>query len=96
MASQNDNMQTAFLEALVSERKTVWIFLVNGIKLTGQVITCDRFTLLLESQTGIQAIFKSSVSTVCEPHSPGPKGSSERPSTARAQRRVHSGVQRGI
>ncbi|MEZ2354900.1 RNA chaperone Hfq [Caballeronia sp. RCC_10] len=61
-------MQADFLNALTREKKVVWVFLVNGIKLTGQLVAFDEYVLALQSPTGIQTVFKSAVSTVCEAH----------------------------
>ncbi|WP_350029868.1 MULTISPECIES: RNA chaperone Hfq [unclassified Caballeronia] len=44
------------------------MFPVNGIQLTGQLVAFDRYVLALQSPTGIQTVFKSAVSTVCEAH----------------------------
>jgi host factor-I protein len=68
MSAHANDLQTDFLNALVSEQKVVWVFLMNGIKLIGQLKSFDQYVLALESPTGIQAVFKSAVSTVCEPH----------------------------
>jgi host factor-I protein len=68
MSVHANDLQTDFLNALVSERKIVWVFLINGIKLTGQLMSFDRYVLALESPSGIQVVFKSAVSTVSEPH----------------------------
>ncbi|MDR5763142.1 MULTISPECIES: RNA chaperone Hfq [unclassified Caballeronia] len=68
MYANVDDAQSAFLDALVIERKVVWVFLVNGIKLTGQLTSFDKRVLLLQSPTGLQTVFKSAVSTVCPPH----------------------------
>jgi host factor-I protein len=62
------DVQADFLSALMRERKLVWVFLVNGIKLTGQSTGFDKYVLTLQSPTGIQAVFKSAISTVCESH----------------------------
>jgi host factor-I protein len=43
------------------ERKVVWVFLVNGIKLTGQLIAFDKYVLAMQSPTGMQSILKSAV-----------------------------------
>lgn len=62
------DVQADFLSGLIRERKDVWVFLVNGIKLTGQLTSFDNYTLALQSPTGIQTVFKSAVATVCESH----------------------------
>jgi len=68
MSINASDIQADFLNALTREEKAVWIFLVNGIKLTGQLLAFDKYVLALQSPTGIQTVFKSAVSTVCEAH----------------------------
>lgn len=69
MSINASDIQGDFLNALTREQKAVWVFLVNGIKLTGQLMAFDQYVLALQSPTGIQTVFKSAVSTVCEAHS---------------------------
>jgi host factor-I protein len=68
MSVTGTDIQTGFLRTLINERKVVWIFLVNGIKLTGQLASFDKYVIALESPTGMQTVFKSAVSTVGEAH----------------------------
>ena len=68
MCVTETDIQTGFLRTLINERKVVWIFLVNGIKLTGQLASFDKYVIALESPAGIQTVFKSAVSTVWEAH----------------------------
>jgi host factor-I protein len=68
MAVETKDIQSDFLSRLIDERKVVWVFLVNGIKLTGQLIGFDNYVLTLQSPNGMQVIFKHAVSTVCESH----------------------------
>lgn len=63
-----NDIQADFLNAVMREREVVWVFLVNGIKLTGQLMSFEKYVLALQSPTSIQTIFKSAVSTVCESH----------------------------
>lgn len=63
-----DEIQNEFLGSLQRDRKTAWIFLVNGIKLTGVIETFDKYVIALQSPTGTQTIYKSAVSTVSEAH----------------------------
>jgi host factor-I protein len=55
-----------FLNALRKEHKHVSIFLVNGIKLTGNIQSFDSYTVYLNGATGSQVIYKHSISTVSE------------------------------
>lgn len=56
-------LQDPFLNALRRERVPVSVFLVNGIKLTGQVESFDQFVVLLKGSVS-QLIYKHAISTV--------------------------------
>jgi RNA chaperone Hfq len=47
--SKGHNLQDPFLNVLRKERVPVSIFLVNGIKLQGQVESFDQFVVLLKN-----------------------------------------------
>ncbi|WP_229515376.1 RNA chaperone Hfq [Paraburkholderia terrae] len=49
---------------LVNDKTAVSVFLVNGIRLSGQLAAFDQFVVLLESGTGVQLVFKHAISTV--------------------------------
>ena len=57
-------VQDDFLETLVKDKTTVNVFLVNGIRLSGQLAGFDQFAVLLESGPGVQLVFKHAISTV--------------------------------
>jgi len=61
--SKGQNLQDPFLNALRKERIPVSIFLVNGIKLQGQVESFDQFAILLKNNV-TQMIYKHAISTV--------------------------------
>jgi len=61
--SKGQNLQDPFLNALRKERIPVSIFLVNGIKLQGQIESFDQFAILLRNNI-TQMIYKHAVSTV--------------------------------
>ena len=61
--SKGHNLQDPFLNALRKERVPVSIFLVNGIKLQGQIESFDQFVVLLKN-TVSQMVYKSAISTV--------------------------------
>jgi host factor-I protein len=61
--ARNQSLQDSFLEALRKDRGPVSVFLVNGIKLQGQIEAFDQFVVLLRS-TAIQAIYKHAISTI--------------------------------
>ena len=61
--SKGHNLQDPFLNALRKERIPVSIFLVNGIKLQGQIESFDQFVILLKN-TVRQLVYKHAISTV--------------------------------
>ena len=85
MSTHEHDIQTAFLKDLLRDRKVVWVFLVNGIKLTGQLLSYDKYVLALQSPNGLQTVFKSAVSTVCESHVIEGNQTSARPATSRGR-----------
>ena len=56
-------LQDPFLNALRKERIPVSIYLVNGIKLQGQVESFDQFVILLKNSVS-QMVYKHAISTV--------------------------------
>jgi len=42
----------------------VEVYLVNGIRLVGSIISFDRFVVVLSALDGTQAIYKSAISTI--------------------------------
>jgi host factor-I protein len=58
------SVQEEFLETLVKEQTAVNVFLVNGIRLSGQLASFDQFAVLLDSGPGAQLVFKHAISTV--------------------------------
>jgi host factor-I protein len=56
-------LQDPFLNVLRRERIPVSIFLVNGIKLQGQVESFDQFVVLLRNTVN-QMIYKHAISTI--------------------------------
>jgi host factor-I protein len=60
---KGQSLQDPFLNALRKERIPVSIFLVNGIKLQGQIESFDQFVVLLKSNVS-QMIYKHAISTV--------------------------------
>lgn len=56
-------LQDPFLNALRKERIPVSVYLVNGIKLQGQIESFDQFVIVLRNTVN-QMIYKHAVSTV--------------------------------
>ena len=61
--SKGHSLQDPYLNLLRKERIPVSIFLVNGIKLQGQIESFDQFVILLKN-TVSQMVYKHAVSTV--------------------------------
>ena len=61
--SKGHHLQDPYLNALRKERVPVAIYLVNGIKLQGQVESFDQFAVLLKN-TVTQMVYKHAISTV--------------------------------
>lgn len=61
--AKGQSLQEPFLNALRKERVPVSIFLVNGIKLQGQIESFDQFVILLKN-TVSQMVYKHAVSTI--------------------------------
>ncbi|MGF6963866.1 host factor-I protein [Paraburkholderia sp. WC7.3g] len=57
-------VQDDFLQTLAKDKTPVNVFLVNGIRLSGQLAGFDQFAVLLESGPGVQPVFKHPISTV--------------------------------
>ena len=61
--AKGQSLQDPFLNSLRRERIPVSIFLVNGIKLQGQIESFDQFVILLKN-TVSQMVYKHGISTV--------------------------------
>jgi len=61
--SKGQALQDPFLNALRKERIPVSIYLVNGIKLQGQVESFDQFVVLLRNSVN-QMVYKHAISTI--------------------------------
>ena len=61
--AKGQSLQDPFLNALRKERIPVSIYLVNGIKLQGQIDSFDQFVVLLKN-TVSQMVYKHAISTI--------------------------------
>lgn len=61
--SKGHSLQDPYLNVLRKERIPVSIYLVNGIKLQGQVESFDQFVIVLKN-TVSQMVYKHAISTV--------------------------------
>ena len=60
---KNTNLQDSFLNKIIKDNIPVSVYLLNGIKLQGQVKSFDQYVIVLSGNTP-QLIYKHSVSTI--------------------------------
>ncbi|MFL2980377.1 MAG: RNA chaperone Hfq [Methylophilaceae bacterium] len=65
--SKNMNLQDTFLNQLIVDDVSVSIYLLNGIKLQGQIKSFDPYVIVLTGNTP-QLIYKHSISTIVPSH----------------------------
>jgi len=58
------NIQDTFLNTVRKDKSPITIYLVSGVKLTGKIRSFDKYSVLLESNSQEQLIFKHAISTV--------------------------------
>lgn len=61
--AKGQSLQDPFLNVLRKEKIPVSIYLVNGIKLQGQIESFDQFVVLLKNAVS-QMVYKHAISTV--------------------------------
>ncbi|WP_331828467.1 RNA chaperone Hfq [Candidatus Blochmannia sp. SNP] len=61
--NKGQSLQDPFLNALRRERIPVFIYLINGIKLQGEIESFDKFVILLRNTVN-QMIYKHAISTI--------------------------------
>ena len=76
MDKQPQNIQDGFLNSARKEKLAVTIYLLSGVKLTGRIRSFDKFSVVLDSNSQEQLIFKHAISTVVLP-----RANSSHPST---------------
>ncbi|MAR03861.1 MAG: RNA chaperone Hfq [Planktomarina sp.] len=64
MASENQNLQDAFLNQTRKTKTPVTIFLINGVKLQGIISWFDNFCILLRRDGQSQLVYKHAISTI--------------------------------
>ena len=60
---KNTNLQNSFLNQIIKDNIPVSVYLLNGIKLQGQVKSFDLYVIVLSGNTP-QLIYKHSISTI--------------------------------
>lgn len=58
------SIQNTFFNQARKDRAKVIVYLATGTKLVGRIKSFDKFTVILESSSGEQMIFKHAISTV--------------------------------
>lgn len=61
--AKGQSLQEPFLNTLRKEKVPVSVYLVNGIKLQGQIESFDQFVVLLRNSVN-QMVYKHAISTV--------------------------------
>jgi host factor-I protein len=64
MTDKQQNLQDTFLNAVRKSKSSVTIFLVNGVKLQGNITWFDNFCVLLRRDGHVQLVYKHAISTV--------------------------------
>ena len=64
MGEKQQNLQDTFLNAVRKSKSAVTIFLVNGVKIQGNITWFDNFCVLLRRDGHSQLVYKHAISTV--------------------------------
>ena len=87
--AKGQSLQDPYLNALRRERIPVSIYLVNGIKLQGQIESFDQFVILLKNTVN-QMVYKHAISTVVPARSVSHHNSSHHAATTEAVESVET------
>jgi len=71
MEKQTQNTQEAFLNLARREKFFLTLYLVSGVKLSGRIKSFDKYSVVLETNSQEQLIFKHAISTVVIPKTHG-------------------------
>jgi host factor-I protein len=58
------NIQDVYLNTVRRDKMLVTVFLISGVKLIGKIKAFDKYSVVLESNSQDQLIFKHAISTV--------------------------------
>ena len=64
MNEKPQNLQDTFLNAVRKSKTAVTIYLVNGVKLQGNITWFDNFCVLLRRDGMSQLVYKHAISTI--------------------------------
>ncbi len=67
MEKQPQNIQDGFLNSARKEKILVTVYLLSGVKLTGRIRSFDKYSVILESNSQEQMVFKHAIATVVLP-----------------------------
>jgi host factor-I protein len=67
MEKQSQNIQDGFLNTARKDKLLVTVYLLSGVKLIGRIRSFDRFSVVLESNSQEQLVFKHAIATVVLP-----------------------------
>ncbi|KAA0781931.1 RNA chaperone Hfq [Bacillus sp. BB56-3] len=56
--------QESFYEKLIEEQRVVTIFLINGVRIPGIIISVDKFSVLISNNGNQHFLYKQAISTV--------------------------------
>jgi host factor-I protein len=87
MSETAPDVQREFLNALTANGRVVWVFLINGIKLSGTIAGVDTHVIFVRSPGGVLMVYKHAIATVCEPYTRLWSGQPSPSSSPREQRR---------
>jgi host factor-I protein len=62
-AAYTQSAQDRFLTQLAEDHKKVDVFLINGIKIEGEILAFDQHVVLLKGKT-IENVYKHAISTI--------------------------------
>ena len=63
-SEKSQNLQDVFLNNIRKNKTSVTVFLVNGVKLQGNITWFDNFCVLLRRDGQVQLVYKHAISTV--------------------------------
>ena len=58
------NIQDSFLNNARKDKTVITLYLLSGVKLSGRIKSFDKYSLILETNSQEQLIFKHAISTV--------------------------------
>jgi host factor-I protein len=64
------NIQDSFLNTARKDKSIITLYLLSGVKLTGRIRSFDKYSVVLETNSQEQLIFKHAISTLVmqKPH----------------------------